>query len=118
MSNPDIKRDETKKKKLESAVAETLTPKVTLMDGDGRPVSGHETMVTKKQVAVDTIAWSTWAEKQTQRNDKDMAKLMLMLAMGMLHDHATTTIPISCVTSGSVIKALTTRTIEAGELVV
>ena len=33
-------------------------------------------------------------------------------------DHATTTIPISCVRSGSVIKALTTRTIEAGELVV
>ena len=118
VSNLDVQRGETNKKKQESAVAETLTPKVILMDRDGRPVSGHETMVTKQQVAVDTIAWSTWAEKQTQRNDKDMAKLMLMLAMGMLHDHATTTIPISCVKSGSAIKAFATRTIEAGELVV
>ena len=75
-------------------------------------------MVTKKHVAVETIPWSTWAEKQTQRNDREMAKLMLMLAMGMLHDNATTEIPIACVRKGPVIQALATRTIEAGELVV
>ena len=75
-------------------------------------------MVSKKQVAVDTIPWITWAEKHTQRNDRDMAKLMLMLAMGMLHDNATTEIPIACVRKGPVIQALATRTIEAGELVV
>ena len=47
-----------------------------------------------------------------------MAKLMLMLAMGMLHDHATTPIPTACVRKGGVIQALATRIIEAGELVV
>ena len=99
-------------------VAETLAPKVIQMDADGRPLSQHETTVTKNQVVVDTIPWSTWADKQTQRNDSNLAKLMLMLAMGMLHDHATTPIPIALVRKGGVIQALTTRTIEAGELVV
>ena len=47
-----------------------------------------------------------------------MAKLMLMLAMGMLHDNATTEIPIACVRKGPVIQALATRSIEAAELVV
>ena len=47
-----------------------------------------------------------------------MAKLMLMLAMGQLHDHATTARPLALVRKGSVIQALTTRAIEAGELVV
>ncbi|MDA8583548.1 hypothetical protein N9L68_04925 [bacterium] len=47
-----------------------------------------------------------------------MAKLMLMLAMCMLHDHATTEIPSACVRKGSAIQALATRTIEVGELVV
>ena len=99
-------------------MAETLAPKLIQMDADGRPLSQHETKVSKNQVVVETIPWSTWAEKQTQRNDSNMVKLMLMLAMGMLHDNATTEIPIACVRKGPVIQALATRTIEAGELVV
>ena len=99
-------------------MAETFAPKVIQMDADGRPLTQHETTVTKKQVTVDTIPWIAWAEKHTQRNDRDMAKLMLMLAMGMLHDNATTEIPIACVRKGPVIQALATRIIEAGEFVV
>ena len=117
VNNPDVKTTE-KKKKQESVVTEALAPKVIELDADGRPLTQHETVVTKKQVAVETIPWSTWAEKQTKRNDNQMAKLMLMLAMGELHDHATTSMPLALVRKGSVIQALTTRAIEVGELVV
>ena len=99
-------------------VTEALAPKVIEMDADGRPLTQHETVVTKKQAAVETIPWSTWAEKQTERDDNHMAKLMLMLAMGQLHDHAATARPLALARKGSVIQALTTRTVEAGELVV
>ena len=118
VSNPAFKKIGTKKKKQESAVVETLAPKVIQIYADGRPLTQHETMVTKKQVEVETIPWITWAEKHTQRNGRDMANMMVMLAMGMLHDHATTPIPIACVRRGGVIQALTTRTMEVSELVV
>ena len=99
-------------------VTEALAPKVIEMDADGRPLTQHQTVATKKQVAVETIPWSTWAEKQTERSDNHMAKLMLMLAMGQLHDHATTSRPLALVRKGSVIQALATRTVEGEELVV
>ena len=118
VSNPNFQPPEEKKKKQKSVVTEALAPKVIAMDAEGRPLTQHETVVTKKQVAVETIPWSTWAQKQTERNDKHMAKLLLMLAMGELYDHATTSIPLALVRKGSVIQALTTRAIEVGELVV
>ena len=117
VSNPDFQTT-GKKKQQEPVVTEALAPKVIEMDADRRPLTQHFTVVTKKQVAVETIPWSTWAEKLTERNYNHRAKLMLMLAMDELHDHATTSIPLALVRKGSVIQALTTRAIEVGELVV
>ena len=90
----DPKFEGASTKKQESVVTETLAPKVIQMDADGRPLSHHETVVAKKKQEVETIPWSTWVAKQTKRNDNNMAKVMLTLAMGMVHDHTTTPIPM------------------------
>ena len=106
-------------KKQDSVVTEKLAPKVILMEEDGRPLSRHETVVVKKSTVVEPIDWRTWAERQTRRDDNSMAKMMLMLAMGFLHEHTTTNrIPIMLVRKGSVIQALATQKIRVGELVV
>lgn len=118
LAKSDFKRVTAASAKKEPVVTETLLPKVIQMDADGRPMSQHETMFAKKKQEVETIPWVPWAEKQARRNDNNMAKMVVMLAMGMLHDHATTPKPIALVRKGGAIQALATQSIEAGELVV
>jgi len=108
---------ENKEGKQNSVVTETLVPKVIKIDADGRPVSSHETVALQTKT-VETIPWSTWAEKQTKRIPNNTAKLLLLMGLDGLHQHWTTPCPIALVRKGSVIQALATKAIRVGELVV
>jgi hypothetical protein len=87
------------------------------MDADGRPMSQHETVQLETK-AVETIPWSTWAEKETKRNPNNTAKLLLLMAIESLHQNWSTPCPIALVRKGNVIQALATKALRVGELVV
>ena len=79
---------ELKKETPKSVVTEQLVPKVIQMDEDGRPLSCHETVALQKHVkVVETIPWSTWAEKETKRNPNEIAKMLLLVAIDSLHQN-------------------------------
>ena len=101
-----------------SVVTETLAPKVIKMDGDGRALSSHETVATKKEQAAEVIPWMPWVQTQTRRNYNEMAKMLLSLAMSEIRDKSTTAIPLALVKQSGCIKALATKYLEKGELVI
>ena len=83
---------EGKEGKRNSVETETLVPKEISMDKNGRPVSAHETAAVKA-TTVETIPWSTWAEKQTKRNPNNTAKLLLLMAIDSLHQNWSAPLP-------------------------
>ena len=98
-----------------------LVPKVIEMDADGKTITQHQTVSVKAPTpVVETIPWRTWAEKKTVPNEADKAKMLAMLCVGWMHDHATSidSMPIVLVRKGKAIEAKATRTLEIGELVV
>ena len=106
-----------KEGKHNSVVTEQLVPKVIEMDENGRPTSHHETLSIQTK-AVETIPWSTWAEKETKRNPNNTAKLLLLMAIDSLHQNWSTPCPIALVRKGHVIQAMATKALRVGELVV
>lgn len=121
MQDPDFETKTTKPTAAKSEVTEkpVLAPKVIRMDEDGRPLSQHETVNTKKKQEVETIPWSTWASAQTKPNANSMAKMLLSLGMATVHDNDTThPKPIALVRKGGSIQALTTDSLEKGQLVI
>jgi len=84
---------EKKEGKHNSVVTEQLVPKVIEMDADGRPTSHHET-VPLRTPAVETIPWSTWADRETKRNPNNTAKLLLSMAIDSLHQNWNTPAPL------------------------
>ena len=81
-----VSTSEQKEVKQNSVVTEPLVPKVISMDADGRPLSSHETVALQTKT-VETIPWSTWAEKQTKRNPNNTAKLLLLMALDSLQQN-------------------------------
>ena len=95
-----------------------LAPKVIRMDEEGRPLSQHETMTTKKRQEVETIPWSLWASEQTKRDAHSMAKMFLSLGMATVHGNDNTPKPIALVRKGGSIQALTTDSLKTRQLVI
>ena len=108
---------EKKEGKHKSVVTEQLVPKVIEMDADGRPTSHHETVPLQTK-AVETIPWSTWAEKETKRNPNKTAKLFLLQAIDSLHENCRTPCPIALVRKEKTVQALATKPLRVGELVI
>ena len=119
LDNPSFKNNS---EATQSVVTEQpLVPTVIEMDDDGKPISQHQTVSVMARIpVVETIPWHTWAEKKTVPNVADKAKMLAMLGVGWMHDHATDmdSMPIALVRKGKRIEAKATRPLEIGELVV
>ena len=100
-----------------SVVTGPLEPKAIQMDAHGRPMSQHE-LVQLARTAVEDIPWGTWAELVTKPKHNEMAKMFLYLAMTTVHGHVLSSLPIALVRKGNIIRALATRDLKVGELVV
>ena len=114
LNNPAFGKEE----KPKSVVTEVLVPKVIEMDADGRPMSEHETVAKPRIIEVETIPWTTWAEKETKRNPNESAKLFLLQAINSLHENCRTPCPIALVRKEKTVQALATKPLRVGELVI
>ena len=98
-----------------------LVPKVIEFDADGKPITQHQTVsVTATIPTVETIPWSTWAEKKTATNANDRAKTIALMSVDWMHKSMTSqnVIPITLVRKARVIEAKATRELATKELVV
>ena len=68
--------------------------------------------------SVDAIPWSTWAERETRRNPRNIAKLLLFMAIDSVHQNWSTPCRIALISKGNGIQALATETLQVGELMV
>ena len=104
-------------------VAETLVPKVMVMDEKGRPIgeSPHDVKMVPKHPTVETIPWSTWLEKEVELNPihrSTTAKIMFWMNHEFVHRAWNTRCPIAVIRKAFRVCVLTTETLRSKELVV
>ena len=99
-------------------VTETQQPKATVFDDEGRPTTQHETVTSSKENEVESIPWTTWAEKATQPDSGSTAKMLVSLSVRSVNAHLDGPIPISLVRKGNAVQALATKGVRVGGFLV